>query len=199
MDIETCRSIAFDTLMRLYTHMSLWQTEPYSSLDSRDQQDFREMVKNDTLVQTVENWKKECLRLGVPMKDRWLWPLCAMDITPDEPLPDFRRDELRRIIDDMYPMTVRLDSAADEVKYASNETTPVPDNGKRPAYYRDHLFLTWYETEGAETYHSPAKISDKWEAIPIETRKRDYPTAPGNVNREIVRKGIAAAKKDIGK
>ena len=78
------------------------------------------------------------------------------------------------------------------------KTPPAADSGKRPAYDRDHLFLAWYETEGSDTYHSHAKIRDRWNAIPISDRKRDYPTAPNKVEREAVIKCIERAKKDRG-
>lgn len=81
-----------------------------------------------------------------------------------------------------------------------DETEPTPDGGRprpvagkrrRPTYERDHLWLSWYEVEGSDTFHSPAKIRDRW--------NREHPDeaiAGGAQGRDLVKKGILLAQRE---
>lgn len=71
-----------------------------------------------------------------------------------------------------------------------------PKAKKRPAYDRDHLFLEWYEDEGADTYHSHAVIRDTWNDMDPKERERKAPTAAGNVTRDTVITAVKTAKKE---
>ena len=62
---------------------------------------------------------------------------------------------------------------------------------RRPCYERDHLFLKWNEAEDSPTFHSPAKIRDKW--------NREHPNdqiGDGRSGSDVVRKGLQAARRD---
>jgi len=67
---------------------------------------------------------------------------------------------------------------------------------KRPCRDRDKLFLQWYESEDTETYHSHAKIRDRWNAMIKEKRAEVCPSNPNNVNRSTAIAAIKAAKRD---
>jgi hypothetical protein len=77
-------------------------------------------------------------------------------------------------------------------------TPPLPRSGKRKrkkrlCYDRDHLWLSWHETAGSDTFHSPANIRDKW--------NRENPTATisdGELGRDLVEKGIQKARNERG-
>ena len=70
---------------------------------------------------------------------------------------------------------------------------------KRPAFARDRKFLEWYEANGKETCHSPAKIRDKWNAMNAEQREAATGSREaGQVTRDVVRKGIKKAGKERG-
>jgi hypothetical protein len=57
----------------------------------------------------------------------------------------------------------------------------------RPMAERDGLWLAWYEDSNAETYHSPAKIRDRW--------NRDNPRRKVS-SADVVKKGLDAARRD---
>lgn len=69
-------------------------------------------------------------------------------------------------------------------------------DGKRPAYARDHLFLTWYEADGAETYHSQAKIRDKWNKMSLEEQRDIYPASQVPVTRAVVIQAVKKAQSE---
>lgn len=65
----------------------------------------------------------------------------------------------------------------------------------RPALRRDHLFLEWYETAGAETYHSPATICKRWNSMPHAERELQTGMR-GKVTYEVVKKALKKARDD---
>ncbi len=69
----------------------------------------------------------------------------------------------------------------------------------RPCYERDHLFLKWYETDGALTYRSNAKIRDKWNGMTKQDRGVHCSRNTNNVSIEAVITAIKSAKKERGK
>ncbi|WP_339911866.1 hypothetical protein [Symmachiella dynata] len=69
---------------------------------------------------------------------------------------------------------------------------PIQPNGK--PVDRDMQFLEWYEAEGTTTYHSPAKIRDKWNnSRPKAEQISDQTTQAAGI--DIVKKGIRRARK----
>lgn len=77
-----------------------------------------------------------------------------------------------------------------------DRSTQRDEDGKRPAYERDHLFLEWYEAETEKTYHSHAKIRDKWNEMSKEERREIAPKAGGTVSRAVVITGIKKARSE---
>jgi hypothetical protein len=76
-----------------------------------------------------------------------------------------------------------------------------PADGKRPCYARDHLFLAWYNAKGEETYHRPARIRDKWNALSEAERRRLSPLASGSIShhkpgRVVVETALKKARKE---
>jgi len=72
--------------------------------------------------------------------------------------------------------------------------TKTQTRGQRPCYERDHTFLAWYNEVDASTYHSYARIRDRW--------NREHPKDPigdGQHGRDLVKKGLKAAERDGGK
>jgi hypothetical protein len=90
--------------------------------------------------------------------------------------------------------TTQTKLADDVTKRAG--TPPDPSKEKRPAYDRDHLFLQWYDSEGVRTYHSHAKIRDKWKAMTKEEREEIAPKAASNVTRHTVITAVKTAQKE---
>jgi len=76
------------------------------------------------------------------------------------------------------------------------EPKPEDPPARRPCYDRDHLFLQWYETEDADTYHSHAGIRDRWNKMPKEERTEICPQNPNRVNRDVAISAVKAAKRD---
>jgi hypothetical protein len=58
---------------------------------------------------------------------------------------------------------------------------------------RNAKFLEWYESKGSDTYHSHAKIRDKWNGMTKDERAAICPAAPVSVNREVVIQGVKRA------
>jgi hypothetical protein len=58
------------------------------------------------------------------------------------------------------------------------------------------LFLEWYEAETEETYHSHAKIRDKWNETSKEERRKTAPQADGKVSRSVVITAIKKARRE---
>jgi len=67
-----------------------------------------------------------------------------------------------------------------------NLMAALPPHRRKPRkmYDRDHQFLKWYNDESLETYHSPAKIRDRWNQL--------HPKEP--VTIDVVKTGIRKAK-----
>jgi hypothetical protein len=67
--------------------------------------------------------------------------------------------------------------------------------GKRTAYQRDHLWLTWSEEEG----FTPAKIRDRWNGMTKKEREEASPRLPGKIGggepgRDVVKKALKRAQ-----
>ena len=65
---------------------------------------------------------------------------------------------------------------------------------------RNAKFLEWYGTCGSDTYHSHAKIRDKWNGLSLQEREKICPGGPqmikrGEQGRQTVIKATGRAKK----
>ena len=67
---------------------------------------------------------------------------------------------------------------------------------QRPCYVRDHLWLGWYDAEGSPTFHSPAKIRDKWNALPKEQRQGQALLPKGRPGRDRVKTAVRSAREE---
>ena len=55
---------------------------------------------------------------------------------------------------------------------------------------RDAKFLEWWETEGSPTYHSPARIRDRWQALTTEERKAICPKRYAKISAGAIRQAL---------
>jgi hypothetical protein len=71
---------------------------------------------------------------------------------------------------------------------------PPTSNSKsiRRCYDRDHTWLAWYEDKNAETWHSPAKIRDRW-----NRENKDSQIADATNGCDLVDKGIKKAREEL--
>jgi hypothetical protein len=69
------------------------------------------------------------------------------------------------------------------------EAGKVPPGITRRMAARDHLWLAWYETTGTDTFHSPARIRDKWNRENQSSKIDD-----GDKGRDLVEKSIEKAR-----
>jgi hypothetical protein len=60
---------------------------------------------------------------------------------------------------------------------------------------RDRWFLQQYETKGTDTYRSPKRICDIWNAMAAEERATIASEAPAIISYEAVVKGIQQARR----
>jgi hypothetical protein len=67
------------------------------------------------------------------------------------------------------------------------------DGEQRPAYRRDHTFLEWYKPRVI----GPAKIRDKWNALPDESRKQICPKCWEKVEIAVVKEGMNKARNEL--
>jgi hypothetical protein len=80
----------------------------------------------------------------------------------------------------------------------------VPTHKQRPAFLRDHLFLRWYETEGADTHHHPATIRDNWNAMTDAQRADVCPSCPSRIAKgksgtAVVNVALSTARRELGR
>ena len=59
---------------------------------------------------------------------------------------------------------------------------------------RDAKFLEWYEARGTDTFHKPAKIHAKWEAMTATQRAEICPDSPNRIAKGTVESGIKRAR-----
>jgi hypothetical protein len=61
---------------------------------------------------------------------------------------------------------------------------------------RDAWFLQQWEARGTDTYHKPAKVHAKWNAMKLPEREAICPDRPERVSRDVVSKGITRARRE---
>jgi hypothetical protein len=113
--------------------------------------------------------------------------------------------EVMSPLDQLFPESEPTDSVAEfaallpsvrfapawellEVGLRRLQSRPAPSSGRRRCWDRDHQFLRWYETRGDATYHSPAKIRSRWNAL--------HPSE--QVTRDVVVKALRLARAERG-
>jgi hypothetical protein len=96
-------------LWQVYLHMRAWGHPEYVDLEPVAREQFTELVETGALFTFVEDCKRDVLRAGVSAPDRWLDVLCMSRFHPDRVLPKADSDRIGLILDEMYPMLVRLD------------------------------------------------------------------------------------------
>jgi len=113
--MTSTRQNQYDALYHLwetYLHMRAWGSPDYESIREEAREQFVELVQTGALFTYVEDCKRDVLRAGVDAPDHWLSVLCAARLVQAEQLPESDRDRLGQILDQMYPMLVRLDPDA---------------------------------------------------------------------------------------
>jgi len=87
---------------------------------------------------------------------------------------------------------------------ASQQGAVDTDTGRkhvqRPAFARDHLWLTWATEIGLDTPNVEGLVRDKWNESPDEARRAFHPhhrkIGRGKPGYDLVRKGIKRAQRD---
>ncbi|MBL8764813.1 MAG: hypothetical protein JNM07_11150 [Phycisphaerae bacterium] len=141
------RYSALYRLWQVYLHMRVWGHPEYPDLDGEAREQFTELVRTRSLFTFVEDCKRDVLRAGLEVPDRWLKVLCMARVAGDAPLPKAEYEHLGAILDEMYPMLVRLDpDALPSVSPTSDRREPA--NGDMPdAVRRAGASLEWVRRE----------------------------------------------------
>lgn len=209
------RTEALTSLLTLYdacltTVAYPWEAEyrgEHSGLArSRFEQVERELLD---CQEGVERAQKRLLRTGYPVPDSWLTVRCcgAVSLGYNEPgnfhvLSYSGADAaaLEAVCTEINAAIVRLEGEAGVPSGASDADAGLvvgaePD-GRRPAYGRDHLFLAW-SAEGM----TPARIRDRWNALPDDERKRVCSASwqrvgKGEPGRNVVKQAVLKAKNE---
>jgi hypothetical protein len=94
-------------------YLRCWGPPEYEELTPEDKDYFRGLVAKgrDALVNHVETCKRAVLRggLGDQVRDEWLGIIGLSNFDLAKGFPQAKRDWLGKMIDDMYPLLVRLD------------------------------------------------------------------------------------------
>ena len=59
---------------------------------------------------------------------------------------------------------------------------------------RNALFREWYDKDGSDTHHRPTAIATRWNALPLEERKRICPGGFGTVSLATVKRFLYGGK-----
>ncbi len=120
--------------------MRAWREPEYESIDASARQQFTELVKTQTLFAYVEECKRDLVRVGADVPDRWLTVICAGSVTESEGLPQHERDRLGALITEIYAMLVRLDPEAQPHEQAVTGRAVVDDTESAlPAFTQNEL------------------------------------------------------------
>lgn len=140
--------------------------------------------------------------------DHWLGRVSTTEVSDEEihRLEAPARQEFFRAWQRFYPLGSKYKTLADAVEDQQRRVVDVlfepHRRGRRPAYARDHRWLSWHEQEKL----GPAKIRDKWDGLPDEERRAICPTAWEKVGgddpktqacgREIVKTALKKAQQE---
>jgi hypothetical protein len=85
----------------------------------------------------------------------------------------------------------RIDAAA-----RRGAEKPADSEQKKGVAVRRDKFLEWYNAEGTDTYHKPAKICNTWNGLTQKERAAICPESPNKVAKSTVATDIKRARKN---
>lgn len=112
-------------------------------------------------------------------------------LVPASSLADLIRETGERPFETVSEFNFALARAEQRIREILPPPEPPESVRRRRKYARDHLWLEWYENRKLLTFHSPAKIRDKWNA---ENPKQAI--AEGKQGIDTVKKAIALAVRE---
>jgi hypothetical protein len=144
---------AFQALWTTYLHLRAWGLPEYEELTPEDKAYFRGLVNKgrDALFAHIEDCKRAVLRGGLSgqVRDEWLAVIGLHDFDLVKGFPQAKRDRLGKLLDEMYPLLVRLDPDAQEEPGGAEPDQPIP---KTPVYRRSgkihkspRVYAVWME------------------------------------------------------
>lgn len=134
-------------LWQVYLHMRAWGRPEYAELAADAREQFTDLVRTGSLFTFAEDCKRDVLRAGLDVPDRWLKVLCMGRLRHDGPLPTADLDQLGAILDEMYPMLVRLDPDAHPTAGPSTDRRDGHDGVMNDAVRRAGESLEWVQRE----------------------------------------------------
>lgn len=137
-------------LWQVYLHMRAWGHPEYDGLEPVAREQFTELVRTGVLFTFVEDCKRDVLRAGIDAPDHWLDVLCMGRVRPDQSLPKADSDRIGKILDEVYPMLVRLDPDARPSVAPSTDRRHVGNGGMSDAVRRAGASLEWVRNERPE-------------------------------------------------
>jgi len=172
----------------ILTFAGAYGTPQYSELEAPARTKFEQLVEYGLLFEYIERAKQDLLRAGVKVPDAWLGELCAGSIKPGKGLDEEDRQRIIAIARQVWVTMYRHDAGQEEIA-----SCVVKNKSKRPAYARDHLWLTWHK-DGANR----GEIRDRWRAMSPADRQPYTPAdamiGKGKAGWQIVDKALRRAK-----
>lgn len=141
------RYSALYRLWQVYLHIRAWGRPEYGDLDSEAREQFSELVTTGALFSYVEDCKRDVLRAGISVQDRWLDVLCMGRVSPGQALPKADADHIGKILDEMYPMLVRLDPDAQPSASPSTDRRDAATGSMSDAVRKAGASLEWVRKE----------------------------------------------------
>ncbi len=143
------------------------------------------------IVELLQSALDSAIRKGEIAK-RWqwafgeAWPGCESLAFPD----------VRSLSDEVTQVQRELEGFDANAKAEPSATEQPQDNGKITSTGiapRDAWFVTQYEARGTDTYHKPAKIFAKWDAMTATARAEICPDSPNKIAQGTVASAIKRA------
>lgn len=134
-------------LWQVYLYMRAWGRPEYDDLESEAREQFTELVTTRALFTYVEDCKRDVLRVGISVPDRWLDVLCMGRVSPGQALPTVDADHIGNILDEMYPMLVRLDPDAQPSASPSTDRRDAGTGSMSDAVRKAGASLEWVRKE----------------------------------------------------
>jgi hypothetical protein len=107
---------AFQALWTTYLHLRSWGLPEYEELTPTDKEYFRGLLAKgrQALFSHIEECKRAVLRGGLDdqVRDEWLGLIGLSDFDLAKGFPQAKRHLLGKILDEMWPLMVRLDPEA---------------------------------------------------------------------------------------
>jgi hypothetical protein len=147
MSRADARYCALYRLWQAYLHMRAWGCPEYDDLAPEAREQFTELVRTGSLFTFVEDCKRDVLRAGLDVPDHWLKILSMGRVKHDAPLPTADFDQLGAILDEMYPMLVRLDPDSHPTAGPNTDRRDGNEGGMTDAVRRAGASLGWVRRE----------------------------------------------------